>query len=158
MTFRSVGHGQRWLISTLVKLSIVHFFHRGNWIGEAPYQHGRPCSQCPPSYGGGCRNNLCYKGEQTRTVSCIHINIKHVADLKLSALLQTLSAQRPRTWMRWRSLRCRCRPAPQRDLPLNRNRSLRRNQRLSLHHPGRHLQKLPAILILVAKRNDLKQL
>lgn len=43
-------------------MSALHSF-RGNWIGEAPYQHGRPCSQCPPSYGGGCRNNLCYKGE-----------------------------------------------------------------------------------------------
>lgn len=35
---------------------------RGNWIGEAPYRTGRPCSECPPSYGGGCQNNLCYKG------------------------------------------------------------------------------------------------
>lgn len=35
---------------------------RGNWIGEAPYKTGRPCSECPPSYGGGCQNNLCYKG------------------------------------------------------------------------------------------------
>ncbi|NXU72074.1 CRLD2 protein, partial [Oreotrochilus melanogaster] len=34
---------------------------RGNWIGEAPYKTGRPCSECPPSYGGGCQNNLCYK-------------------------------------------------------------------------------------------------
>lgn len=56
-----------WLISTLVTLSTVHF-RRGNWIGEAPYQHGRPCSQCPPSYGGGCRNNLCYLGEQPHMV------------------------------------------------------------------------------------------
>lgn len=55
-----------WLISTLVKLSLVHCFCRGNWIGMAPYEHGRPCSQCPPSYGGGCRNNLCYKGEKTQ--------------------------------------------------------------------------------------------
>lgn len=35
---------------------------RGNWIGEAPYKTGRPCSECPPSYGGSCQNNLCYKG------------------------------------------------------------------------------------------------
>lgn len=35
---------------------------RGNWIGEAPYKTGRPCSECPPSYGGGCQNNLCYRG------------------------------------------------------------------------------------------------
>lgn len=35
---------------------------RGNWIGEAPYRNGRSCSECPPSYGGGCLSNLCYKG------------------------------------------------------------------------------------------------
>ncbi|KAF3817593.1 hypothetical protein GH733_012880 [Mirounga leonina] len=35
----------------------------GNWIGEAPYKTGRPCSECPPSYGGGCKNNLCYREE-----------------------------------------------------------------------------------------------
>uniref|UniRef100_A0A665W7L5 LCCL domain-containing protein n=1 Tax=Echeneis naucrates TaxID=173247 RepID=A0A665W7L5_ECHNA len=40
---------------------VCNYSPKGNWIGEAPYQHGRPCSQCPPSYGGGCRNNLCYK-------------------------------------------------------------------------------------------------
>uniref|UniRef100_A0A8C9Y541 Cysteine rich secretory protein LCCL domain containing 2 n=1 Tax=Sander lucioperca TaxID=283035 RepID=A0A8C9Y541_SANLU len=44
---------------------VCNYSPKGNWIGEAPYQHGRPCSQCPPSFGGGCRNNLCYKGEQT---------------------------------------------------------------------------------------------
>uniref|UniRef100_A0A7N8WIN5 Cysteine-rich secretory protein LCCL domain containing 2 n=1 Tax=Mastacembelus armatus TaxID=205130 RepID=A0A7N8WIN5_9TELE len=43
---------------------VCNYSPKGNWIGEAPYQHGRPCSQCPPSYGGGCRNNLCYKGEK----------------------------------------------------------------------------------------------
>lgn len=41
---------------------VCNYSPKGNWIGEAPYQHGRPCSQCPPSYGGGCRDNLCYKG------------------------------------------------------------------------------------------------
>ncbi|CAB1418986.1 unnamed protein product [Pleuronectes platessa] len=43
---------------------VCNYSPKGNWIGEAPYQHGRPCSQCPPSYGGGCRNNLCYKDTQ----------------------------------------------------------------------------------------------
>uniref|UniRef100_A0A8C1YCH4 Cysteine-rich secretory protein LCCL domain containing 2 n=1 Tax=Cyprinus carpio TaxID=7962 RepID=A0A8C1YCH4_CYPCA len=42
---------------------VCNYSPKGNWIGEAPYRTGRPCSQCPPSYGGGCRNNLCYKGE-----------------------------------------------------------------------------------------------
>ncbi|XP_048887471.1 cysteine-rich secretory protein LCCL domain-containing 2 [Brienomyrus brachyistius] len=40
---------------------VCNYSPKGNWIGEAPYQHGRPCSQCPPSYGGVCRDNLCYK-------------------------------------------------------------------------------------------------
>ncbi|XP_064169624.1 cysteine-rich secretory protein LCCL domain-containing 2 [Anguilla rostrata] len=39
---------------------VCNYSPKGNWIGEAPYQHGRPCSQCPPSYGGGCRENLCF--------------------------------------------------------------------------------------------------
>ncbi|XP_049574681.1 cysteine-rich secretory protein LCCL domain-containing 2 [Syngnathus scovelli] len=43
---------------------VCNYSPKGNWIGEAPYKNGRPCSQCPPSYGGGCRNNLCYKDSQ----------------------------------------------------------------------------------------------
>ncbi|KAM9408651.1 cysteine-rich secretory protein LCCL domain-containing 2 [Pholidichthys leucotaenia] len=43
---------------------VCNYSPKGNWIGEAPYQHGRPCSQCPPSYGGRCKNNLCYKDLQ----------------------------------------------------------------------------------------------
>ncbi|KAJ8400493.1 hypothetical protein AAFF_G00396170 [Aldrovandia affinis] len=39
---------------------VCNYSPKGNWIGEAPYQHGRSCSQCPPSYGGGCRENLCF--------------------------------------------------------------------------------------------------
>uniref|UniRef100_A0A8C1Q9L0 Cysteine-rich secretory protein LCCL domain containing 2 n=1 Tax=Cyprinus carpio TaxID=7962 RepID=A0A8C1Q9L0_CYPCA len=42
---------------------VCNYSPKGNWIGEAPYQHGPPCSQCPPSYGGGCRDKLCYKGD-----------------------------------------------------------------------------------------------
>lgn len=45
---------------------VCNYSPKGNWIGEAPYQHGRPCSQCPPSYGGVCRDNLCYKGDSER--------------------------------------------------------------------------------------------
>ncbi|XP_040537295.1 cysteine-rich secretory protein LCCL domain-containing 2 isoform X2 [Gallus gallus] len=40
---------------------VCNYSPKGNWIGEAPYKNGRPCSECPPSYGGGCQNNLCYK-------------------------------------------------------------------------------------------------
>ncbi|ELK02390.1 Peptidase inhibitor 15 [Pteropus alecto] len=35
---------------------------RGNWIGEAPYKVGVPCSACPPSYGASCTDNLCFPG------------------------------------------------------------------------------------------------
>ncbi|XP_069917956.1 cysteine-rich secretory protein LCCL domain-containing 2 isoform X1 [Oryctolagus cuniculus] len=41
---------------------VCNYSPKGNWIGEAPYKAGPPCSACPPSYGGGCWNNLCYKG------------------------------------------------------------------------------------------------
>ncbi|CAJ0940183.1 unnamed protein product, partial [Ranitomeya imitator] len=34
----------------------------GNWIGEAPYKVGVPCSACPPSYGGSCTDNQCFPG------------------------------------------------------------------------------------------------
>ncbi|XP_055001903.1 cysteine-rich secretory protein LCCL domain-containing 2 [Sorex araneus] len=40
---------------------VCNYSPKGNWIGEAPYKSGPPCSECPPSYGGGCRNNLCYR-------------------------------------------------------------------------------------------------
>ncbi|KAG3256750.1 cysteine rich secretory protein LCCL domain containing 2 [Ictidomys tridecemlineatus] len=42
---------------------VCNYSPKGNWIGEAPYKSGRPCSECPPSYGGSCRNNLCYREE-----------------------------------------------------------------------------------------------
>ncbi|XP_029781644.1 cysteine-rich secretory protein LCCL domain-containing 2 isoform X2 [Suricata suricatta] len=45
---------------------VCNYSPKGNWIGEAPYQTGRPCSQCPPSYGGGCKNNLCYRAQVVR--------------------------------------------------------------------------------------------
>ncbi|XP_067905243.1 cysteine-rich secretory protein LCCL domain-containing 2-like [Heterodontus francisci] len=61
---------------------VCNYSPKGNWIGEAPYKHGRPCSKCPPSYGGGCKNSLCYKDngmrrlehEQTNEVEPPQIN------------------------------------------------------------------------------------
>ncbi|XP_048461720.1 cysteine-rich secretory protein LCCL domain-containing 2 [Rhincodon typus] len=61
---------------------VCNYSPKGNWIGEAPYRHGRPCSECPPSYGGGCKNNVCYKDngeirrqhEQTNEVEPPQIN------------------------------------------------------------------------------------
>ncbi|EPY76568.1 cysteine-rich secretory protein LCCL domain-containing 2 precursor [Camelus ferus] len=42
---------------------VCNYSPKGNWIGEAPYRTGRPCSECPSSYGGSCKNNLCYREE-----------------------------------------------------------------------------------------------
>ncbi|KAF4076877.1 hypothetical protein AMELA_G00220160 [Ameiurus melas] len=39
---------------------VCDYSPKGNWIGEAPYKVGVPCSACPPSYGGSCRNNMCF--------------------------------------------------------------------------------------------------
>uniref|UniRef100_A0A4W3GME1 Peptidase inhibitor 15a n=1 Tax=Callorhinchus milii TaxID=7868 RepID=A0A4W3GME1_CALMI len=39
---------------------VCNYSPKGNWIGEAPYKVGVPCSACPPSYGGFCNNNLCF--------------------------------------------------------------------------------------------------
>nr|XP_033797468.1 cysteine-rich secretory protein LCCL domain-containing 2 [Geotrypetes seraphini] len=43
---------------------VCNYSPKGNWIGEAPYKNGRSCSECPPSYGGRCHNNLCFKDER----------------------------------------------------------------------------------------------
>ncbi|XP_039405680.1 cysteine-rich secretory protein LCCL domain-containing 1 isoform X4 [Corvus cornix cornix] len=40
---------------------VCNYSPKGNWWGHAPYKPGRPCSACPPSFGGGCRENLCYR-------------------------------------------------------------------------------------------------
>uniref|UniRef100_A0A6Q2X004 LCCL domain-containing protein n=1 Tax=Esox lucius TaxID=8010 RepID=A0A6Q2X004_ESOLU len=49
------------MIWTKAVYLVCNYSPPGNWWGHAPYKHGRPCSACPPSYGGGCRDNLCYK-------------------------------------------------------------------------------------------------
>ncbi|KAF5926334.1 hypothetical protein HPG69_011465 [Diceros bicornis minor] len=41
---------------------VCNYAPKGNWIGEAPYKVGVPCSACPPSYGGACTDNLCFPG------------------------------------------------------------------------------------------------
>ncbi|MCJ8744738.1 hypothetical protein PDJAM_G00121940 [Pangasius djambal] len=45
---------------------VCNYSPPGNWWGHAPYKHGRPCSACPSSYGGGCRDNLCYKDDDSQ--------------------------------------------------------------------------------------------
>uniref|UniRef100_A0A8C2YTV9 R3H domain containing like n=1 Tax=Chinchilla lanigera TaxID=34839 RepID=A0A8C2YTV9_CHILA len=41
---------------------VCNYAMKGNWMGEAPYKMGMPCSACPPSYGGSCYNNMCFHG------------------------------------------------------------------------------------------------
>nr|XP_019604063.1 PREDICTED: peptidase inhibitor R3HDML [Rhinolophus sinicus] len=44
---------------------VCNYAIKGNWIGEAPYKMGRPCSACPPSYQGSCNNNMCFSGPKS---------------------------------------------------------------------------------------------
>ncbi|XP_067460916.1 peptidase inhibitor 15-like [Thunnus thynnus] len=44
---------------------VCNYSPKGNWIGEAPYRVGIPCSACPSSYGGTCRNNMCFPAVQS---------------------------------------------------------------------------------------------
>ncbi|KAL1006278.1 hypothetical protein UPYG_G00070170 [Umbra pygmaea] len=44
---------------------VCNYSSKGNWIGEAPYKVGVPCSACPPSYGGSCSNNMCFPALNT---------------------------------------------------------------------------------------------
>ncbi|XP_065501918.1 peptidase inhibitor R3HDML [Caloenas nicobarica] len=48
---------------------VCNYAIKGNWLGEAPYKVGRPCSACPPTYGGGCSNNMCFTGLKSNQVS-----------------------------------------------------------------------------------------
>ncbi|XP_033375024.1 peptidase inhibitor R3HDML [Parus major] len=50
-------------------LLVCNYAIKGNWLGEAPYKVGRPCSACPPTYGGGCSNNMCFTGVKSNQVS-----------------------------------------------------------------------------------------
>nr|XP_032830643.1 cysteine-rich secretory protein LCCL domain-containing 1-like [Petromyzon marinus] len=51
--------GQVWARAVYL---VCNYAPKGNWWGSAPYKVGRPCSECPPSYGGGCRDNMCFWG------------------------------------------------------------------------------------------------
>ncbi|XP_019492653.1 PREDICTED: peptidase inhibitor R3HDML isoform X2 [Hipposideros armiger] len=44
---------------------VCNYAIKGNWIGEAPYKMGKPCSACPPSYQGSCSNNMCFSGPKS---------------------------------------------------------------------------------------------
>uniref|UniRef100_A0A3B3ZMM0 SCP domain-containing protein n=1 Tax=Periophthalmus magnuspinnatus TaxID=409849 RepID=A0A3B3ZMM0_9GOBI len=48
---------------------VCNYSPKGNWIGEAPYKVGVPCSMCPSTYGGRCSNNLCVPEPQSNYVT-----------------------------------------------------------------------------------------
>uniref|UniRef100_A0A672JIL5 Cysteine-rich secretory protein LCCL domain containing 1a n=1 Tax=Salarias fasciatus TaxID=181472 RepID=A0A672JIL5_SALFA len=54
--------GQIWAKAVYL---VCNYSPKGNWWGHSPYKHGTPCSACPPSYGGGCKDNLCYKDDSS---------------------------------------------------------------------------------------------
>ncbi|XP_034445969.1 peptidase inhibitor R3HDML [Hippoglossus hippoglossus] len=55
--------GSSWREATLL---VCNYSIKGNWVGEAPYKTGRPCSVCPSSYGGSCWRNQCSPNAKTR--------------------------------------------------------------------------------------------
>uniref|UniRef100_A0AAR2LX08 SCP domain-containing protein n=1 Tax=Pygocentrus nattereri TaxID=42514 RepID=A0AAR2LX08_PYGNA len=79
--------GQIWAKAVYL---VCNYSPKGNWWGHAPYKHGTPCSACPPSYGGGCRNNLCYKGmllQYALTELLLYYNIQIISKLDGKAYL-----------------------------------------------------------------------
>ncbi|KAM3872135.1 peptidase inhibitor R3HDML [Diretmus argenteus] len=56
--------GSIWREATLL---VCNYSIKGNWVGEAPYRTGRPCSACPSSYGGSCWRNQCSGDSKTTT-------------------------------------------------------------------------------------------
>ncbi|XP_034026186.1 cysteine-rich secretory protein LCCL domain-containing 1 [Thalassophryne amazonica] len=56
--------GQIWAKAVYL---VCNYSPKGNWWGYAPYKHGTPCSACPPSYGGGCKDNLCFKDDNSNS-------------------------------------------------------------------------------------------
>ncbi|XP_066508754.1 peptidase inhibitor 15-like isoform X2 [Hoplias malabaricus] len=60
--YNMVVWGAVWRQATYL---VCNYSPKGNWIGEAPYRVGVPCSACPPSYGGSCSNNMCFPALNT---------------------------------------------------------------------------------------------
>ncbi|XP_026187349.1 peptidase inhibitor R3HDML [Mastacembelus armatus] len=55
--------GSTWREATLL---VCNYAIKGNWVGEAPYRIGKPCSRCPSSYGGSCWRNQCIPNRKSR--------------------------------------------------------------------------------------------
>ncbi|KAM9786046.1 LOW QUALITY PROTEIN: peptidase inhibitor R3HDML [Neosynchiropus ocellatus] len=51
-----VVFGSTWREATPL---VCNYSIKGNWVGEAPYKAGRPCSVCPSTYGSSCWRNRC---------------------------------------------------------------------------------------------------
>ncbi|XP_040908517.1 R3H domain containing-like [Toxotes jaculatrix] len=64
--FNMFVFGSTWREATLL---VCNYSIKGNWVGEAPYKTGRPCSVCPSSYGGSCWRNQCSPNTKTRRLS-----------------------------------------------------------------------------------------
>ncbi|XP_059189031.1 R3H domain containing-like [Centropristis striata] len=58
--------GSTWREATLL---VCNYSIKGNWVGEAPYKSGKPCSVCPSSYGGSCWRNQCSPNIKTRRLT-----------------------------------------------------------------------------------------
>ncbi|XP_042569750.1 peptidase inhibitor 15-like [Cyprinus carpio] len=59
--------GSMWKQATLL---VCNYSIKGNWVGEAPYKTGKPCSACPSSYGGSCNKNQCdFRSKPRRNAS-----------------------------------------------------------------------------------------
>ncbi|XP_030279511.1 peptidase inhibitor R3HDML [Sparus aurata] len=58
--------GSTWRAATLL---VCNYSVKGNWVGEAPYRTGKPCSVCPSSYGGSCWRNQCSPNTKPRKLA-----------------------------------------------------------------------------------------
>ncbi|XP_053174442.1 R3H domain containing-like [Scomber japonicus] len=58
--------GSTWSEAVLL---VCNYSMKGNWVGEAPYSSGKPCSACPSSYGGSCWRNQCSPNPKTRRLT-----------------------------------------------------------------------------------------
>uniref|UniRef100_A0A7N8Y173 Cysteine rich secretory protein LCCL domain containing 1 n=1 Tax=Mastacembelus armatus TaxID=205130 RepID=A0A7N8Y173_9TELE len=92
--------GQIWAKAVYL---VCNYSPKGNWWGYAPYKHGTPCSACPPSYGGGCKDNLCYKGMRKQSnIKCECLRHGWITDLPGTAQLVSCDTK----------LRDRCKGTP----------------------------------------------
>uniref|UniRef100_A0A8C8CDY1 SCP domain-containing protein n=1 Tax=Oncorhynchus tshawytscha TaxID=74940 RepID=A0A8C8CDY1_ONCTS len=49
-------YGSSWRTAVFL---VCNYSIKGNWVGEAPYKSGKPCSACPSKYGGSCNRKQC---------------------------------------------------------------------------------------------------